>query len=472
MFDSNTFLSMRTIFSILLTALITVGLNAQTKPLSDLTVEEIMQSQPKFVGTSPSRISWSRDSKDIFFFWNQDGGSSTSTFKISKDGGTPEKDSDRSGGWPNAYDFNSDESEIVYVKGGDIFIKNVSSGEEKQVTATNTRESNAQFHKDHVISFVAENNLYTINIKTGLMSQLTNFDLPANSDNQNSGRARNSQSGGNKEQDKWLKDDQLVTSSYLKEQKDRPRNRNFGNRGGNNQNSGGTRRSKINVDNARGLTLSPDGRFVSFTVFKQAENGAKRTIVPNYVTQSGYTTDIPARPKVGGDQSYREMGVYDTEKDEHYIIDISKLPGIQDKPDYLVDYPDRETEETNRVVSANRMIWSKDGEYCVVHFGSHDNKDRWIMRLLPDSGELIEIDRQRDEAWIGGPGIGSEFNAGTFGFLPDDKSLYFQSEATGYSHLYLHDLSNGKRTQLTEGKYEVYGPRLSKDAKSGTSLPI
>ena len=45
---------------------------AQTKPLTDLTVEEIMQSQSKFVGTPPSRVSWSKDSKTIFFNWNPD----------------------------------------------------------------------------------------------------------------------------------------------------------------------------------------------------------------------------------------------------------------------------------------------------------------------------------------------------------------------------------------------------------------
>ncbi len=456
---------MRNTISLLLMVLFVAGLNAQTKPLTDLTVEEIMQSQTKFVGTSPSRISWSRDSENIFFMWNQDGGSASSTYKISKDGGQAVKDSNRNEDWPNAYDWNSDETEIVFVKDGDIFIKNIASGEETQVTATNTRESNAQFHKDNIISFTADNNMFTVNMETGLMSQLTNFDFPTEGTGNNARGARNNQ-GGNKEQDDWLRDDQLVTSTYLKEQKNRPRNRNFGNRGGGDQNSGGTRRSRIDVDNARGLELSPDGRFVSFTVFNQAENPGKRTIVPNYVTQSGYTTDIPARPKVGADQSTRAIGIYDTEQDEYYMVDISKLPGIRDKPDYLVDYPDREVKDEDRVVSANRIVWSEDGKYCVVHFAAHDNKDRWIMRLLPDSGELIKIDRQRDEAWIAGPGIGSEFNAGTFGFLPDNKTLYFQSEATGYSHLYLHDLSNGKRTQLTKGDYEVYSPRLSKDGKT------
>ncbi len=449
---------MRIILSVFILTFVTSALSAQTKPLSELTVEEIMQSQSKFVGTSPSRISWSRDSKDIFFVWNQDGSSVSSTYKISKDGGTALKDDNRTEGWPNSYDFNSDESEIVFVKNGDIFIKNILEDSERQLTSTTARESNAMFHKDNVVSFVVESNLFTINTQTGLITQLSNFDFPEES-NSNSNNRNSNNSRGNSEQDRWLKDDQLVTSSYLKRQSERPRNRR-------NRNNSGASLKRIKVDNARGLELSPDGRFVSFSIFKQAENPAKRTIVPNYVTSSGYTTDIPARPKVGGDQSYREIGIFDTKKNEYYVIDVSKLPGIQDKPDYLADYPDREVEDKNRVVSANRIIWSEDGKYCVVHFGAHDNKDRWIMRLLPDSGDLITLDRQRDEAWIAGPGIGSEYGSGTLGILPDNKTLYYQSEKTGYSHLFLHDLSNGRKTQLTKGNYEVYSPRLSNDGKT------
>jgi dipeptidyl aminopeptidase/acylaminoacyl peptidase len=70
------------------------------------------------------------------------------------------------------------------------------------------------------------------------------------------------------------------------------------------------------------------------------------------------------------------------------------------------------------------------------------------------------IDRQRDEAWIGGPGI-SAFGP-TVGWVNNDL-LYFQSEKTGYSHLYTHDIKTGTRKALTEGKYEVQNLVLSKN---------
>lgn len=438
--------------------LLTVG---QTKPLSSLTVEEIMQNPAKFVGTSPSRITWSKDSKSIYFTWNPDGDSNSSTYKIDKNGGEAVEDNDRNEGWPSNFTYNKDRSKIVFVRGGDVFTMDVKSKTENQITATNARESSPRFHKDNVITFVSDNNLFSIDTDTGLIRQLTNFYIESN--DESSPRSRANNNTGNRTQDSWLRKDQVETSVILKQQRNRPRNRNrFSGFAQQNQPSS-DRRSRVTLPNVRNLSLSPDGKYVSFSVFHSAEKGAKNTIVPNYVTQSGYTTDIRTRPKVGGEQSHNEIGVYNVEADTFYIIDTEKLPGINDLPDYVKDYPDREVEEKPRKVSANRIIWSDDSQYTVVHFGAHDNKDRWIMRLLPASGDLITVDRQRDEAWVAGPGIGQEFGSGTLGFLNDNKTLYFQSEKTGYSHLYLHDFSNGTKKQLTLGKYEVYSPFLSKD---------
>ena len=437
---------------------------AQTKPLTELTVEEIMQSQSEFVGTPPSRVSWSKDSKNIFFNWNPlDSGDATG-YKISKNGGDATKEDDRNEGWPSSYLFNDNESKIVFVKGGDVYTMDIKSKTETQITATSARESSPKFHTNDIITFVSDNNLFSVNTKSGMFTQLTNFDIE--SSNESSPRRAGSQSNGNRDQDKGLSDDQLETSSILKEQKNRPRNQNRFRGFANQSQDAGSRRSQVKLPNARNLELSPDGKYVSFSVYYAPEDGAKNTIVPNYVTQSGYTTDIRARTKVGGEQGHSKIGIYNIGEDEHYMVDTEKLPGISDLPDYVKDYPERKTEAKPRLVSANTILWSNDSKYTVVHFASHDNKDRWIMRLMPDSGDLMEVDRQRDEAWIAGPGIGSEFGSGTMGFLPDNKTIYFQSEKSGYSHMYLHDLSSGVQTQLTSGNYEVYSPSLSKDGST------
>lgn len=431
----------------------------QQKPLTELTVEEIMQDPANFVGDSPFNISWSRDSKNIFFSWNPEGARFAKVYQINRKGDELSEIEDRREGWPSRYEFNPSQSMIVFEKGKDIYLKEVKSGKETQLTFTVAEEQRPSFHSKEEITFTSEGDLFLLNINSGVLKQLTNFDF---TDTEVSGSRKNNQSG-NAAQDGWLRSDQALTSSHIKAQRERR---------GNSRNlrqmldEEGRSLSTITVDNARNLRLSPDGRYVSFNVYKQAENPAKRTIVPNYVTQSGYTTDLNARPKVGGDRGYSQIGIYDIESDQFYMIDNSQLPGIQDLPDYTKDYPDKDWEASDRVVSANDIIWSSDGQYAVVHLGAVDNKDRWIMQLDAASGELTTIDRQRDEAWIAGPGIGSEYSSGTFGFMPDNKTIYFQSEASGYSHLYTYDLSSGEKTQVTTGKYEVYNPFLSKDGKT------
>jgi dipeptidyl aminopeptidase/acylaminoacyl peptidase len=97
-----------------------------------------------------------------------------------------------------------------------------------------------------------------------------------------------------------------------------------------------------------------------------------------------------------------------------------------------------------------------------VDIFSDDNKDRWIMLLDISTGSLKLLDRQHDNAWIGGPGI----SYGQIGWLPDNKTIYFQSEESGYSHLYLLDITTGKKKALSSGNFEVYDPTLSRDKKT------
>jgi dipeptidyl aminopeptidase/acylaminoacyl peptidase len=434
----------------------------QQRSLSELTVEQIMQDPATWIGTAPGNPSWSRDGKTIFFTWNPDGDQYSSVYKIGIEGGTPEADDDRYEGYPEDPVYSRDGKTMLFERKGDIYLMDVKSKKETRLTATQGSESDPAFHdNDQVVSFTRDNNLYSIDTRTGLISQLSNIVIEDDEENESAGSNRSA--SGNREQDGWLRNDQIVTSEILRERRNRPRGRSpqaqrfFDNME--------DKMEAIEVPNARNLQLSADGKYVSFSIFRSPENPAKRTIVPNYVSTTGYTSEINARSKVGGERSYGEIGIYNIKADSFYIINTEQLPGITDLPDYIKEYQDRSFEKKPRKVSATGIFWSPTENYAVVHFASIDNKDRWIMRLLPESGDLLTIDRQRDEAWIAGPGIGQEYSNGTLGFMPDGKTIYYQSEKTGYSHLYTHDLSNGATNQITRGKFEVYDPFLSKDSK-------
>ena len=214
--------------------------------------------------------------------------------------------------------------------------------------------------------------------------------------------------------------------------------------------------------------LSPDGRFVTYRLSK-SDKASKRTIVPSFVTQSGFTEDLPARTKVGDPSTEYEFWVYDIAMDTMRQVSTKKLPGIGDKPDYLKDYPKQDTawkKDKVRPVIVHGPSWSEDGRNAVVVVRSLDNKDRWIMAFDPDSLSFKPLDRQRDEAWVGGPGVGGyPQSAGELGWI-DNSTIYFLSETDGYAHLYSVDVKSGKKTQLTKGRFEVQSVQLSWDKQT------
>ena len=212
------------------------------------------------------------------------------------------------------------------------------------------------------------------------------------------------------------------------------------------------------------LTVSPDVNYVTFSLITRGSRDG--TIVPNYVDASGHTVDLPARSKVGDDQTQVELAIYNLAKDTVYLAQTEKLPGISDLPDYVKDYPDKEWKEEPRDVILSGVYFSDNGKKAIVNVRSKDNKDRWIASLDLATGALTSLDRQRDEAWISGPGIGYSFGGGTLGWLPDNKHIYFQSEESGYSHLYLLNVETGEKKQLTSGNFEVFDPFLSNNKKS------
>jgi dipeptidyl aminopeptidase/acylaminoacyl peptidase len=86
-----------------------------------------------------------------------------------------------------------------------------------------------------------------------------------------------------------------------------------------------------------------------------------------------------------------------------------------------------------------------------------DNKDRWILALDPATGKTRILAHDHDNAWIGGPGMN------TLGWMKNDREIYFQSERTGYSHLYAVAFDGGEPRALTSGNWEVIDTRQSLD---------
>ncbi|MFB6273363.1 MAG: prolyl oligopeptidase family serine peptidase, partial [Salinibacter sp.] len=437
------------------------------KRTSPLSVQKIMQDPKTWIGDWPSNVRWHENGETLYFDWNPKGKfPSDSLYKVSRSGGEPQKvpPAERRAhpptfdGWHHGeHVYTENHRRKVYVADGDLYLYNRRTDRQTRLTDTRTRESNPRFDLNGKrVIFQRDDNLFALTLSSGLVRQLTDLRPGAEP------RAEDPTP-----QEKFLKEQQTALLETLKKEKEMQ------------EKKGAAQKRERRADNPpptyhygdgqlQQLQLSPSERFVTFSVEKEPPQ-AEQTVVADYVTLSGFTKTLEARPKVGIPPETFALHVQDLKRDTTYEVDLHQLPGAYDVPQYLKEKGvEQDSSEAKRALYSYGPYWSPDGEHAVLVVRADDNKDRWIVRLDPETGDLTVLDRQHDDAWIGGPGIGSYGGPGTVGWMPDGNRFYFQSEATGWSHLYTVNVETGETTQLTSGTFEVSDPHLSRDGATWT----
>jgi hypothetical protein len=366
-----------------------------TPPATDvrpaLSVETIMQDPRQWVGTSPSAPFWSEDSRTLYFLWNKDKAPGDSLYKITfptdrkatpyPNRPAPEKVSlaERRLLPPVGDEplYNRARTLRLYEKYGDIYLASGPTARQpaplgapvRTLTATVERESNPVFSGDErAVIFTRAQNLYRLDLSTGLTEQLTHFD-PA---------AKKPDTKPN-EQEAWLKKDQLALFEVLRLRKAK--------RDETDRTTKAEQPRRPKTIGTEGRTvanaaLSPDGRVITYTLLKAST--AKTTIVPNYITESGFTEDIPGRTKVGGPLATAELWVYDLRRDTALAVSLANVPDLGKRPVYV-----------------SAPVWAEGpaARYAVVSLRAQDNKDRWLMLLDTETPTTLKLlDRQHDDA--------------------------------------------------------------------------
>ncbi|MBO0725093.1 MAG: DPP IV N-terminal domain-containing protein, partial [Blastocatellia bacterium] len=447
----------------------------------ELTVDSIMRGTD-LVGYEPTRVYWSQDSQRVYFLWKRAGESrlkEPDLYVANRDGSGLRKLSEEEARQapPTAGDLSKDKTMTVFAEEGDIFIYDNVKNQRRQITNTTDGENSPRFTKDQkYIVFTRQNNLYRMALDGAGVTQLTDIraggaptetaapqrGLGAGGQRQQRGGAGQPPQQRGAESQEYVKKEERELIEAVRE---RAQNREE-------QENKRKQREKRKPftppagQSVAGMQLSPDGRYVLATVV-QPPSGARNAVVPNYVTESAYTEEIPGRNKVGDEQSHARLAIISVETgDVNWVDHGQKQPQPNQRQAQPQDSGAQASEaqgappqaqERERVVQMLNPQWSEDGKNAVAFARSADNKDRWTLLIDPATGKTKVLDHQHDDAWVGGPG------AFTLGWLGDDKTVYFQSERDGWSHLYTASIDGGEPKQLTSGKFEVSDARLSED---------
>jgi len=321
------------------------------------------------------------------------------------------------------------------VKDGDLYQIELATGKSQRLVHDTQGVSSPRYVlQGKGIAFRKGGNLYLLNTGDGSTTQVTDFRTgPKPPEPGFEPQPRT-------DQEKYLKAQQLELFAYLRYRKQlRDRDAELAKQ----------RRTVLAApepfyvpDGQRvdAMWLSPDGSYVVFTLVTPPKD-ARNTVVPQFVTESGFTETPPSREKVGVPLDKWELGVYRTSDGK---VTMPKL--LQDNPEMLLE--------------GLEPVWSHDGTRCLVPTVAMDYKTRWLLGLDATKGVLGVVHEFRDAAWVDGPAWD------TAGWMPDDQRVFFVCEADGWAHLYTIQFDGRFRTQLTQGNWEVQDVRLAADGKS------
>jgi dipeptidyl aminopeptidase/acylaminoacyl peptidase len=422
---------------------------ALTGQSQNLKLEEIMKGD-EFIGSQPTSGRWSLDGKKIYFDWNPNNELEAATYFWDKNMVKPQLTSSQEAAF-SKMDFKSKPYTDIayYIDKGTLYSYSIQNKTIKKLLQQSNPISNLQLGKDNGVLFFMQNeNILKFDTKQGTLIQVTNFKK---------GKEKE------KEQDKetFLKSQQKELFQFIRDQETKKK-----------YIAAKKQENKADFPKEyfygtsifQSLKMSPKGNFATFR--HTEETNVKSEKMEIFITADGYNEVQNTKEKVStANLTTSKFGIYSVAKDSVYFINFCSLSHMQDAPEYYKLYENlKNKKKEDKLIFVQEPIYSEDGSYAITEIRSQDNKDRWIVQLNLEKGSFDELDHQHDEAWIGGPGIPSYSNSsGTLDFLGDNETIYFQSEATGYSHLYTYNLKTKIKKQHTKGDWEVREVRLSKD---------
>ncbi len=441
----------------------------QPAPQARLDLETIM-ANPDWIGQPVESPYWGVDGAKLYYSLKRDGSEIRDLYRVDPASGRSEKLGPaalaQADGEPV---FDRSHRHAAFIRHGDVFLRTVGEQHSRQLTRTPADESAPQFSADgHALQYRVGNDWFRYNLDSGLTAQVAELKF-ADDPDKPAGDA--------------LREEQLSLFSTLRQikaEKDAERTND---------------KALAAADPGRApepfwlgdkiepvdTELSPNGRWLLLVTQAKDYKAGRKPQVIHYVTESGYAEAKDARVDVGRNApAAQSLVLLDLVAHKHWTLPLDSLPGVKSDPlaklradtvaalrkagkNDQADALKAPDERALRIVSSEEdggggaIVWSRDGEQLAIQLRAIDNKDRWIASVDFDHHTLVNQQRLHDDAWI-------NWNFNDFGWLNDNRTLWYLSEETGYSQLYLKPLDGNARA-LTHGRFEVSHPQLSADGR-------
>jgi len=418
---------------------------------------ELIMSDADWIGNAPENPWWADDGSAVYYEQKRAGEDIRDPYRLSLDTGEAEQldraEAPADSGRMRVY--GPRRAYTAWIDDGDVFVKRLADGVVTRVTRTVPDESSPVFGAGaDRLYFERDGHFYEYALEGGAPSQLTDLRVEEDPDEAPGFDA--------------LRDHHLRTYETVAEDKRRADAREAEDRAARSD-----RPSPLYLGTEYKILsrhLSPAGDRVALIVTAADAEAGRAGQMPNYVTEDGYVAVREVRTRVGRNSpTPQHLLLVSLPDGARLKLDLSSLPGMDDDPfDDLRESAQAwhveqgaDPEEVakaleppdTRSVTVEGLEWSADGAQLAAQLLATDYKDRWLVTVAAGSSEAIVQHRLSDEAWI-------NWAHNEFGWLSDNRTLWFLSEESGYSHLYTKRIDQRRSRQLTNGPFVVREPAI------------
>jgi len=424
-----------------------------------ITLEQIM-ADPDWMGRSPQRWYWGDDSNSIFYQQKRQGSPLRDLYRqgITEKSATKVNLAELHTVSDNGAQRNQAGSHEVYSFNGNVFVKSLATGKIQQLTYTSADENSAMFLNNGNVAYRVANKFFEHNLLNNQIKELANLKLEDVA-------VETSKSYIAKEQEELINYVALQARNkgLLDDQKETLKA----------HNSTITKSEFILGADKRIVhaSLSPNGDKLIVSLASSKSSRADSDIMPNYIAKDGHIKAQKVRARVANNRQYsEELILLDLKSGQQFPLNYDSLPGFDEdvlasvkKENFARDgksYQSKKAPRNIHVMQAYSPIqWHESGKQVALLLEAWDNKDRWLTTVNLLENKLQSQHRLHDDAWI-------NWSFNEFGWLNDantsTNALYYLSEESGYSHLYVKNLKS-KAKQLTNGQFEISDVTLTKD---------